>query len=328
MTTETKKANVAETMRDVMRDLSEHTKITGTGFAESPFNQATLVTLPQGRTVHDLTKQIRDAAEFIAPARRKGTAQLQDLVSLIDWANRFKGDASALFADNTRTAPSLTCVANYHVGGAFDPNPSGDASARHCDHRGVYRFPLSDEWKAWTEISGKPLDKDDMGEFIEANAKDLLDPTPPVLQLKHATENEAWENRLIATAQQIEGRFGQIGQLLAMSRQFQVYETSNLEVSSNRDTGEQSVQFLNEHRDKDGAPLKIPNLLIIAIPVFAGGAPYRMPVRFRYRKNGGSIKFILSVYNPDKAFDAAFDEALQMSKQETALPLFMGKPEA
>jgi uncharacterized protein YfdQ (DUF2303 family) len=327
MTTENKKTNVAETMRDVMRDLSKHGNL-DTSSIEKPFSQASLITLPQGRTVHDLTKQIRDAAEFIAPARRKGTAQLQDLVSLIDWANRFKGDASALFADNTRTAPSLTCVANYHVGGAFDPNPSGDTAARHCDHRGVYRFPLSDEWKAWTEISGKPLDKDDMGEFIEANAKDLLDPTPPVLQLKHAPENEAWENRLIATAQQIEGRFGQIGQLLAMSRQFQVYETSNLEVSSNRDTGEQSVQFLNEHRDKDGAPLKIPNLLIIAIPVFAGGAPYRMPVRFRYRKNGGSIKFILSAYNPDKAFDAAFDEALQMAKQETALPLFMGKPEA
>lgn len=327
MTTENQMANVAETMRDVMRELSEHTPI-DTQSVESRFIDPTLITLPEGRTVHDLTDKIRAAAQFLKPARRKGTAHLQDLVSLIGWSNRFKGDASALFADNTRNAPSLTCVANYHVGGGSVPHPDGDTAARHCDHRGVYAFPLSDEWKAWTAISGKPLDKDDMGEFIEANAKDLLDPTPAVLQLKAADKNEPWENRLIATAQQIEGRFGQIAQLLAMSRQFQVFETSNLEVTSNRDTGEQSIQFLNEHKDKDGQPLKIPNLLIIAIPVFVGGAPYRMPVRFRYRKAGGSIKFIMSIYNPEKAFDAAFDEALQLAKQETALPLFMGKPEA
>lgn len=328
MTDMTPRKNVAETASELALKFGHHGEIDTHG-GETPFTDAALITLPTGRTVTDITSQIRAAAQFLKPAQRKGTAQLQDLASLIDWTNRFKGDTSALFANNDRARPSLTCVADYHAGGAADPtNPDGDPAARHGHHRAVYPFPLSDEWKAWLAVSDKPLDKDDMGEFIEVNAKDMLDPTPAVLQLKDDGKVEPWESRLIATARQIEGRFGQIAQLLAMSRQFQIYETSNLEVTSNRDTGEQSIQFLNEHRDKDGQPLKLPNLLIIAIPVFTGGAPYRMPVRFRYRKSGGTVKFILSIYNPEKAFDAAFDEALQMARTETALPLFMGTPEA
>ncbi|KMK65255.1 hypothetical protein IMCC21224_1186 [Puniceibacterium sp. IMCC21224] len=177
------------------------------------------------------------------------------------------------------------------------------------------------------KISGKGLEKDEMGEFIEANAKDIMDPTPPVLTLSQNDKNKPWENRLIETAQNIEGRYGQLRQLLAMSRQFTVFESSDLKVSTNRDTGESEIQFLNEHKGADGKPLSLPNLIIIAIPVFLNGAPYRMPVRFRYRKSGGSVKFILSVYNPEKAFEAAFEEAVNAAADATTLPVLMGTPE-
>ena len=141
-------------------------------------------------------------------------------------------------------------------------------------------------------------------------------------------DHEKWENRLIDTARQIEGRYGQLTQLLAMSKRFQVFETSDLKVSTNRDTGEAEIQFLNEHKDAEGQPLNIPNLIIIAIPVFLGGALYRMPVRFRYRKSGASVKFILSIYNPEKAFESAFKEAIAQATEATELPLFLGSPEA
>ncbi|SLN36878.1 hypothetical protein AQS8620_01326 [Aquimixticola soesokkakensis] len=319
--------NEAQTMRDVMEALGHHEKI------ETPeghdLTKAHLITLPEKRTVKDLTSDHRAALEYLKPARRKGTARLEDLDSLIIWANRFKGDTSALFAKPDMSAPTLTCIADYHAAGAVDPvNLGGDPTARHCHHRAVYGFPLSDEWKAWMKVSGAPLEKDDLGEFIEAQAKDIMDPTPAVLSGSVSDKNEPWENRLIHTARQIEGRYGQLNQLLAMSKQFQVFETSDLKVSTNRDTGEAEIQFLNEHRTADGKPLNIPNLIIIAIPVFLGGAPYRMPVRFRYRKQGGSVKFILSIYNPEKAFEAAFKEAVSRATEETNLPLFMGSPEA
>ena len=319
--------NPAETMRDVMADLMHHTIVD----AAPDWNPtvADLITVPANRSVIDVSPYRRDALEFMKPARREGTAKLADLASLIAWTNRFKGDTSALFANPDMTAPTLTCIADYHAAGPVDVNTtSGDPTARHCHHRAVYDFPLSDDWKAWMAVSGRGMAKDDLGEFIEAQAKDIMDPTPAILAGTESTKNHPWENRLIQTAAQIEGRYGQLSQLLAMSKQFQVHETSNLTVATNRDTGEAQIQFVNEHKTPDGKPLKIPNLIIIAIPVFRGGAPYRMPVRFRYRKMAGEVKFILSLYNPEKAFEAAFREAVDQATADTALPVLMGTPES
>lgn len=319
--------NSAQTMRDAMQELGAHAEIKIPAAFKA--SDAHLVTLPGNRKVEDLSPHYRKAAEYLKPLRRQGTAQLEDLESLIDWTNRFKGETSALFAQPDMQRPSLTSIADYHAQGAKDDTtPTGDATARHCNHRAIYNFPLSNEWKDWMKISGELLDKDEMGEFIEAQAKDILDPTPAILSNKESDSNEPWENRLIRTAQQIEGRYGQLTQLLAMSKQFQVFETSDIKVSTNRDTGESEIQFLDEHKGPDGRPLNIPNLIIIAIPVFVGGAPYRMAVRFRYRKLGGMIKFILKIYNPEKVFEAAFDEAIEHAKGQTNLPLFKGTPEA
>lgn len=323
-TTQITTENTAETVRDIMQELGATEALTDT----PALNEPALVTIADKRRVENLTDAYRKAAEFLKPTRRMGTAKLADLQSLIDWTNRFKGETSALFANPDLDAPTITCIADYHAGGPVDVEAqTGDPTARHCHHRAIYDFPLSEEWKAWMKVSGAALEKDALGEFIEAQAKDVMDPTPAVLKGQVIDKNAPWENRLIETAQKIEGRYGQLTQLLAMSKQFQVHETSNLTVKTNRDSGEQEIQFVNEHKAPDGKPLSIPNLIIIAIPVFMGGAPYRMPVRFRYRKMGGQVKFILSIYNPDKAFEAAFNEAVDAAVEGTGLPIFKGTPE-
>lgn len=314
-------------LQTALRELDQFSDFEHINLPNDKPTAAHLITVPKGKEVKDLTMEVRRAAEYFKPLRRTGTAKLTDLQSLILWANRFKGDSSVLYAKNNMQEPSLTCIADYHLEGPVD-GTTIEPTARHCSHRAVYNFPLSDEWRAWMKVSGTPLEKDDMGEFIEQWAKDIMDPTPAILKGAEAEKNEPWENRLIATARQIEGRYGQLTQLLAMSRMFQVHETSNLTVKTNRDTGEQEVQFLNEHKTPDGKPLNVPNLIIITIPVFLGGAPYRMAVRFRYRKAGGSVKFILSIYNPERVFEAAFREATTQAEEATGLPLFLGSPES
>lgn len=319
--------NPAETMRDTMIDLLPHTPIDGDD--EWRPGESELIAIPEKRKVVDVSKERTKATEEIKPIRRKGTAVLTELQSIIDWTNRFKDDDSALFANPDPDAPSLTSVINYNLQGeAGEMNRMGDPKARHGDHRAVYQFPLSDEWKAWTEVSGEALAKDELGEFIEANAKDIFDPTPAIISGGMNDTNEPWENRLIETAMKIEGRYGQLTQLLQMSKRFAVHETSDLTIKTDRDTGEAAVTFLNEHKAPDGQKLNIPNLIIIAIPVFRGGAPYRMPVRFRYRKSGSSVTFILTPYNPEKAFDAALKEAVSTATEETGLPTFFGSPES
>lgn len=311
-------ANVAETIARVMTDnLRPHVVADGTeGW---PF----LVAHTEGMRISDMTRVLREAEDRFQPPRRRGSDRLTTLDSLIAWATRFKGDTSVLFASKDGKAPSLTCIANWHGAGAAAPSDR-DPSAQHGDHRGIYSFPLSKEWKYWEAAAAEPLSMDELGEIIEASAKDFLEPTPALLGAGKPQED--WEKRMIETAAKLGGRFAQYSQMIQLAREFALNENNTVQVKRERDSGEQTAVFVNEHKDATGQPVKIPNLFMIAIPVFDGGALYRLPVRLRYRTAGGKVQFILTRYDPESAFDDAFDEAVETASQASGLPVFYGLP--
>lgn len=320
-------ANVAQTMRDTMEQLGHIETVTLP--KEIGVNTPIVVSVPTGRKVEDLSASIKAATLRHKPEYRRGTSTHITIDSLIDWANRFKGPESALFADTSnKDAPSLTCISNYHAGGepAWD-DATGAEGAAFCDHRGIYRFPVSEEWKIWQEASVTEFSRDMLAEFIDNHILHFQEPTPHILTGKG--DNPApWEERNRDIADRIGGRFGQPHQLLNLSRELVIHETSNLSIKTNRDDGTADLQFLNEHKDAEGKPLRLPNLFLITIPVFDRGDLYRLTVRFFYRKNGPSVKFRLVLYNPDAAFQDAIDTELAKAQSATALPLFRGKPEA
>lgn len=321
----TEQKNIAESIIETMKELG-HVQTISEPYEGQELTTPTIVAVPAGLGVKDLTDQHIAALERLKPLRRAGTAKLTDLDSFIAWTNRFKGAESVIFSQIAPT-PKLTAVIDYHGEGA----PTLDAASRdplanYGKHRAAYDFPLSREWRLWQSIHDKALTKDEFGEFIEANAKDLLDPTPYLLG-QGRDEPAAWEERMADIAMKVQGRFGQYAALVHLSRSFQVHETGHLNVTTNRDTGEAQVQFLTEHKELDGAPLRIPNLFMIAIPVFEEGALYRLAVRFRYRKAGDSVKFIVSLYNADVALRDAAREAINMAQDATELPVLMGNPE-
>lgn len=323
MTTETPK-NIAETIIDEMRRVGEY-ELVCMPTADEP-ERPFILSAPKDMVLHDLTRQHRAAIEHLKPMQRTGKAVLHDLDSLIAWTNRFKGGDTVLFGQIT-PKPKMVAVIDYHGEGAPTHSPeAGDPKASYGRHTGTYDFPVSEQWKRWTEISGKALDKDAFGEFIEENAKDFLDPTPALLG-QTSGQPEPWEVRMIETAAKVQGRFGQYATLNMLSREFKVHETGHLNVTTNRDTGEARVQFLTEHKDPDGQPLTLPNLFMIAIPVFEEGAAYRLAVRFRYRKAGSDVKFIVQVYNPDISLRDAARMAMAQARDATGLPLLLGVPE-
>lgn len=323
MNTEAPK-NIAETIIDEMRRVGEY-ELVSAPTADEP-ERPFIISAPKDIHLHDLTRQHREAVEHLKPIQRRGKAVLHDLDSLIAWTNRFKGIDTALFGQIS-PQPRLLSVIDYHGEGAPTHDPkNGDPKASHGRHHGIYSFPVSEEWKRWNEISGKSLDKDVFGEFIEENANDFLDPTPALLS-QGTDKAEPWEARMIQIAARVQGRFGQYSTLNMLSREFKVHETGHLNVTTNRDTGEAKVQFLTEHKDPDGQPLTLPNLFMIAIPVFEEGALYRLAVRFRYRKAGSDVRFIVQIYNPDVALRDAAREAMAIAQDATGVPLIMGIPE-
>lgn len=254
------------------------------------------------------------------PERRKGTARLEDLASFIAHANRFKDADSALFACSTRSAPSLTSVLDYHEalnGPLLEESvasSTGEAQPRYGEHRGVYAFPLSDEWKAWNDQNKKPLDQAAFAEFIESRLLDLADP------------KEAG-TYAVDVALGLGCSLAGPSKLLELSRGLTVRVGSLVTNAANLATGEAQLTYQTTHTDDGGAPIKVPGAFLLAIPVFRGGAPYQIPARLRYRVREKVVTWFYELHGADRVFDHAFTEACDEAARETGLPLFRGSPE-
>lgn len=268
------------------------------------------------------------------PERRVGTAKLTDLDSLIGHVNRFKDGGSALFAIDDREAPAMVAVLNYHPEGA-------ESDPRFGDHKARYDFPLSDEWKAWRGVDGETLEQIDFAEFLEDRIVDVM--APPNFLTARADPNatdtpepdvdpggvaQSADRRLFDLVTKIGGKVCGPARLMELAKGLKIHDQQTVKEIVSTTTGEAQLQFETAHRDSEGKPIQVPNLFLLAIPVFHNGPLYRVPVRLRYRLRAGRISWGLNLHRPDIVQDHAFDEACDRAAEETACPLFFGQPEA
>jgi hypothetical protein len=247
-----------------------------------------------------------------APVARKGTAHLTSIESLIDHTNRFKDTDSVLFAVDDRAKPSITAVLDYHrTGAAGDP--------RYGIHRSLFQFPLSDEWKAWTKHDGEAFTMGEFAAFLEDRIIDVLDLIPGEDSLPEDMQ------RFVNT---VGGSIASPTKLIELSVGLKVNERSAVKEAINLKSGEAQVQFVAEHVDDAGEPLRVPGLFLIGIPVFNQGPIYRLAARLRYRKTPNGLVFFYQLWRADRTFDHSFREACERVRVETDLPMLFGTPES
>lgn len=265
-----------------------------------------LLVLPNGKKVVDM-KTFADARRD-APERRKGTANFTALESFIDHAKRFADEGSAIFAIDDPHAPKLVSVLNYHRIGP-------DGAPRFGDHRGVYAFPLSDEWRAWGSLPEK-MSQADFAAFLEDHVTDVLAPA-------------AVGEKTAAYAAEIGINLASPARLVELSRGLSVRVDAKVTQHLNPSTGEAQLAYEESHHDRAGGVLKVPDGFVIAIPVFRGGPLYQIVCRLRYRvlRNEGKVVWGITLHRADKVFTEAFGEAAKKAEEETGLPVFYGTPE-
>lgn len=245
------------------------------------------------------------------PRTREGSATLTSIESLIDHVNRFKDADSALFAVDDRANPSITAVLDYHRAGAA-------AEPRFGRHRSLFQFPLSDEWKAWTKSDGETFSMGEFAAFLEDRIIDVLDLIPGEDSLPEDMQ------RFVNT---VGGSIASPSKLIELSVGLKVNEQSAVKEAINLSSGEAQVQFIAQHVDDAGQPLRVPGLFLIGIPVFRHGPHYRIAARLRYRKTPVGLVFFYQLWRADRVFDHSFREACERVRVETDLPMLFGKPE-
>ena len=239
-----------------------------------------------------------------APRRRKGTATADTLASFIDLVNRHKDDQSALFGKTSWPDPKLTAVLNYD---------STDAEARFRDHRVVYAFPLTDEFKAWVGASGQPMGQAEFAYFLEEHAAELAAP-----QDGEKSEYERLFKEIFATPSEV----------LELSRHLEVNVNAKAKQGIRLQTGERQVEFSEEHLNSKGEKVTIPGIFMVSVPAFVDGEAVRIPARLRYRISGGDIKWFYQLYRWQFYLREQVGHDLNTAAAGTDLPAFEGAPEA
>ncbi|UJR81459.1 DUF2303 family protein [Sandaracinus amylolyticus] len=276
-----------------------------------------LVVIPKGMEIVDLKPQIDKRRE--RPERKKGTAKLTTLAAFCGFVRRFADDESALFAVDNRKAPKLLAVFDYHHSNARDEVSGRVVTAgqpRFGEHRAEYAFPISDAWKAWTEIAGKPLSQGDFAAFLEERIVDVISPE----KLGEKTLERVAEMHIERLANSIE--------LMVLSKGLSVRVDAKVTQAVNLSTGETALGFEETHRDAGGGQVRVPPAFALNMPVFRSGRFYVVIARLRYRVHAGSITWTVQLQRADEAFDDAFAEACDEARIATELPLFFGTPEA
>lgn len=263
--------------------------------------------VPNGKTLVSVKKFIDEYRT--QPERRAGTATLSTLASFIDHVKRFADEHTAVFADvDNRKNAQLVSVLDYH-------EKTAAGQPRFGQHRGVYKFPLSDEWHAWNSGADNPMNMAAFAQFLEDRIMDVLDPTAGGDTIKEFAVNLGIT---LATAQR----------LMELSRGLAIRVEAKVSQAVNLSSGEGQMTFSESHGTTDGGAIKIPGGFAITIPVFRNGPLYKIPVRLRYRVQQGSVVWWYSPQRIDRVWDHAITEACDTVADETERQLFYGKPEA
>lgn len=242
------------------------------------------------------------------PERVRGTAKLLTMGAFLAHVDRFHDEGTAIFADPTPRAPSLTAVYDYH---------QGPGSARWGQHRASFAFPLSAEWKAWQEVDGKLMDQAAFAAFIEAHAHEIAPTSDPVAQAAAA--------RLTRIDLKVSGP----SEVLTASRGISLSVDRVVENHVRLDTGEVRLVFDEKLRGEKGAALTVPASFVVGVPIFDGDPDaVALPVRLRLRVNDGKVTWSFALLGADEVLREALKDAVQRVREVSGVPVFEGAPEA
>lgn len=275
-----------------------------------------LVALGEGMELKSVKKLLDEYRE--RPERMTGFAQLTDLDSLAAYVNRFKRNETLIFLDDINPLrPGVQVVFDAHEPEPRVPSDASNqvaaAQAGWGQFGARYAFPLTPEFTAWRDVADKWLDQRAFASFIETRILDVADPTDP-------------GERATAIAQELGLTLAGKAKLYELSRGLSVTVNQGIANTVNLSTGEGQLIYEEKHVGQGGEVLRVPGAFAVAVPVFRGGAAYRMIVMLRYRVDEKKVKWQLSPHLIELVFEDALEGAAAQLREKTACPVLRGRP--
>lgn len=222
------------------------------------------------------------------PIRKRGAVTMNDAASFIDY---FKLHQAASRIYGQVEPPKFVAILNDHR----------KDEAGWGDHRAQYNCPISKEWKEWKSFSGAPRDQIAFSEFIETHTQDIISST-----------NDEPTGAM----------------MLEVATSFKAQKKVNFASGQRLDNGQVDFVFQEEIQGSAGAKghIKVPERFFIGIPVFEGGAPYRIEAKLRYRLKDGALSMWFDLVRDHKVQEAAFMDIWNEIAAATSCTIWRGMP--
>lgn len=252
-----------------------------------------------------------------APLRRRGLYAAADVKSLLAWMERHCPPDAPVFGEGLEKLgeewrkPKLALVG---IG-----NYADSAAAGWHDFQTRYDFPVTLAWQKWAANHNEWLSQDAFAEFIENRIYEISSPhrneklSEAVTRFIEAMGGE----KIVATP----------SKLFELSRGLKIVATEKVEVKLDRNSGEATLQFHEEHTGPGGRPLAIPKMFYIRVPVFFGQPEGLVGAILRYRNaGGGKVVWSYELFAPDIVVAEQFEVACT-AVRTSGRALYLGTPD-
>jgi uncharacterized protein YfdQ (DUF2303 family) len=235
--------------------------------------------LPNGFTSTEVTPP--NSLDVLMPKRIKQHVTLQNAEALVEYLNRFKGDDSVMFADVAESR--IVAALDYH----------GADKAALVEHRATLALPCSEEWKAWTAISGKLLEQLEFARFIEENAPDVKAPVA--------------------------------GELIEAVRDLQARRSVNFIKAVRTDSENESFEYTDNTEARTKGGLELPTKFLLSIPVYFGDPDTEIFAFLRWKLDDSKLLLGIKLHRAEHVRQAAFKLIVTDAMERTGLTAVYGK---
>ena len=217
--------------------------------------------------------------------RIKQAVILHDRDSFIAYLNRYKSEATRIFAEPgflANGAARVVATMDYH-----QPN-----AADYGVHVATYSPRYSDQWMRWHTAAKTPMKQAEFAEFIEETRADIVEP--------------------------------EAAKLLDIVRTFKASRKTEFDSVVYQPNGSVSLTY-DDKTEQKGASGALPETMKLGIPVYFRGTPYAVPVFVRFKVGGGAVQFALKIDRADVIEDAAFGELTKQVHEATGIDVYLGR---
>lgn len=259
-------------------------------FTAGNINGIDLAAVPDGYKLESLEKH------YETPARKRGTVRMHDADSFIHVVKRYGSLAECVvYIDADYAAQQVSAVAIFNDHGEDEPG--------WRDHRATFEPRFTEEWKRWTEKTGKPMSQAELGMFLEANVGDIV--SPPDSNLPTGSDV--------------------LGFVVTLQETRKVRYGSAMNLTN----GMVQLEFVEEGDQATKGKIEMFREFALGLRPFANGQAYQVKAFLRYRidRNSGEIKFWFELQRPDRVLEDACRETVVLIREKAGVPVLFGKPD-